>query len=112
MRYWNVGQWSKRMRVPHVQNAHIPHVGQSGEQHERERNSKKSFDLEGYLNPGSKVSMERNSKSNLLCILRSFNLGPDDVGSSLRHLSGYPYHYPLNFLPKKRWEHASSYVLE
>ena len=46
--------------------------------------SKKGFVLEGYLNPGSKMSMERDSKRCLLCPLRSLGLGSDDVGSSLR----------------------------
>ena len=38
----------------------------------------------GYLNPGSKVSIERDSKGCLLCPLWSLGLGPDDVGSNPR----------------------------
>ena len=38
----------------------------------------------GYLNPGSKVSIEKDSKRYLLCPLWSLGLGPDDVGSNPR----------------------------
>ena len=38
----------------------------------------------GYLNPGSKVSIERDSKGCLLCPLWNLGLGPDDVGSNPR----------------------------
>ena len=46
--------------------------------------AKSFFVLEGYLNPGSKISMERDNNSDIMCPLQGFNLGTGNVGSYLR----------------------------